>query len=196
MNIRSAVIFLASTLSSVSFACEMTDLKFLVADDAMHYEFTQSKTVAALSQPLISSGVMGLSKAQQLVWQTLRPLKSTLVISAEGLKQFNRNDELVNDMENPIATELAQVFLSLLSGDTKALDATFTQKLTCENENWHLSLEPIEDELKNILTTIALDGAARIEKISFAETRGDNTEIVLSPALEGPVENFATYVGN
>src|SRR5687767_12644287 len=141
MKSLSAAAFVAALFPVHLFACEMADLSFLAADETLHYEFTQTKTVAALSNPLVSNGVLGLSAKQELVWQTLRPLKSTLVIGADGLRQFNRNDQLVNEIANPVAAELAQVFLSLLSGNTQALETAFTRNLTCgENSSWQLHL--------------------------------------------------------
>jgi hypothetical protein len=191
-----AVLFSFTAIPLTSWACEMNELVFLAKDDTLHYEFIQTKNIAALSQPLVSNGVLGLSSRQELVWQTLKPLKSTLVIGVDGLKQFNRNDKLVNDVDNPIAAELAQVFLSMLSGNTEALDEVFTQTLTCENTNWHLSLVPKEEDLQNMLDSLTMNGAERIEKISFRETRGDYTEILVSAPLAGPVENLATFLGD
>ena len=193
---KSTVLLLAALFPFNLFACEMTDLGFLAADENLHYEFTQTKTVAALANPLVSNGVLGLSAKHELVWQTVRPLKSTLVIGANGLRQFNRNDQLVNELANPVATQMAQVFLSLLSGNTAALKTSFMQSLTCEGDNWQLNLVPATDELKNMLESLTLTGAENIEKISFREARGDQTEILLSAPLAGPVENLASYLGD
>lgn len=195
-NLFTAAFLLTTLLPLGASGCEMADLNFLAADENLHYEFTQTKTVAAVSRPLVSSGVLGLSAGQELIWQTLLPLKSTLVIGSEGVRQFNRNDQLVNDVANPAAAQLAQVFLSLLSGNTEVLDAAFTQSLTCEGDAWQLNLVPLDADLKNMLESLALSGAEHIGKISFREARGDNTEILLSAPLAGPVENFAIYLGD
>jgi hypothetical protein len=190
------VALLFAALPLAASPCEMEELVFLANDETLHYEFIQTKNIAALSQPLVSTGVLGLSAERELVWQTLKPLKSTLVIGVDGLRQFNRSDQLVNAADNPIAAELAQVFLSMLSGNAEALDQAFTQTLTCEDANWHLSLVPKDDELGNILESLTMSGAGRIEKISFRETRGDYTEILVSAPLAGPVENLATFLGD
>lgn len=196
MKYLSALLLFAAIFPLDLLACEMADLAFLAADETLHYEFTQTKTVAALANPLVSNGVLGLSAKQQLVWQTLRPLKSTLVIGADGLRQFNRNDQLVNEVANPVASELAQVFLGLLSGNTDVLETAFTQSLTCEDSNWQLNLVPADNDLKTMLESLTLNGAEHIEKISFREARGDYTEILLSAPLAGPVENLASYLGD
>jgi hypothetical protein len=191
-----ALVSCLAAISPGSSACELKADAFLAKVAMLHFEFIQTNTIAALSLPLVSSGVLGLSAQQELVWQTLLPLRSTLVIGVDGLRQFNRSDQLVDAVDNPMVAELAQVFLSMLSGNTTALDETFTQTLTCEDANWHLGLVPKDDELANMLESLSMDGAERIEKISFRETRGDATEILISAPLAGPVENLATFLGD
>jgi hypothetical protein len=196
MKHLSAALLLTGIAPLKLLACEMPELGFLTNDETLHYEFTQTKTVAVLANALVSNGILGLSANKELVWQTLRPLKSTLVIDADGLSQFNRNDQLVNDIANPIATELAQVFLSVLSGNTAALESAFTQTLTCEGSNWQLRLVPTDNDLKHMLESLTLNGAEHIDKISFRETRGDYTVIELSAPLAGPIANLASYLGD
>ncbi len=196
MKRRTVAMLFGAALPLQALGCELTDLVFLAADDAVHYEFVQSKTVAALSRPLLSSGVLGLSANQDLVWQTLKPLKSTLVIAAEGLKQFDRNDALVSELDLPVARALAQVFLGVLSGDTQTLTSAFTPALSCDGSAWELNLVPTAAEFAQLLTSITVSGAATIEKLAFREARGDYTEILLSAPLQQPLENLGIYLGD
>ena len=175
--------------------CELADLDFLQPDATMVYEFTQTKTVAALSRPLISNGVFGLN-GQQLVWQTLRPLKSTLVISSAGLKQFNRDDVLVSKLNNPQVAELAQVFLNLLSGNMTTLAAAFTQTLSCEGDQWQLELVPASEATGKLLTSISLSGAEHIEQLAFREVRGDDVVIELAAQPDNTAVDFERYLGH
>ncbi len=176
--------------------CELADLSFLVPDIKVQYEFIQSKTVAALSRPLISSGVLGFSANEELIWQTQHPFKSTLVISAKGLKQFNQNDVLVSELGNPMVVKLSQIFLSLLSGNTQKLETDFTQKITCENGSWQISLTPGSGSYETLLSLISLSGTQYIEKITFLEARGDYTEILLSAPSNNHLGNFEMYLGD
>lgn len=196
MKPNAVAMLLLTALPLPALSCELTDLVFLTADDAVHYDFTQSKTVAALSRPLLSSGVIGLSMHRELVWQTLKPLKSTLVINAEGLKQFDRNDVLVSELDLPVARALAQVFLGVLSGDTQMLETAFMQTLSCDGSAWELNLVPTDAEFAQMLTSLTVSGATTIEKLAFREARGDYTEILLSAPLQQPLDNPGIYVGN
>lgn len=196
MKFRTLAVLLAATLPLSARSCELADLAFLVADDAVHYEFAQSKTVAVLSRPLQSSGVLGLSANLDLVWQTLQPLKSTLVINAAGLQQFDRHDVLVSELDLPLAQALAQVFLSVLSGNTQAIATAFTQTLHCEGDAWELQLVPVDAGFAQVISEITVNGAATIAKLAFREARGDYTEILLSAPLQRPLENAGIYLGH
>lgn len=193
---RTVALLLAASLPLPALGCELADLAFLAADDAVHYQFMQSKTVAALSRPLLSSGVLALSANQALVWQTLKPLKSTLVINSEGLQQFDRNDVLVSEFDLPAAQALAQVLLGVLSGDTQTLEAAFTQTLSCDGDAWQLQLVPADAELAQVITGITLSGTATAEKLTFNEARGDHTEIRVSAPLQQPLAKLGIYVGD
>lgn len=196
MKLQPFAVLLVATLPLSARSCELAELAFLAADDAVHYGFVQSKTVAALSRPLRSSGVLGLSANQDLVWQTLQPLKSTLVINAAGLRQFDRHDVLVSELDLPLAQALAQVFLSVLTGNTQALTSTFTQTLRCEGEAWELHLVPADAAFAQLITDITVSGATMVEKLAFREARGDYTEILLSAPLQQALENAGIYLGN
>lgn len=196
MTRRSIAALLLAALPLSTLGCELDDLGFLAADDGVHYEFTQRKTVAALSRPLQSSGVLGLSTGQQLVWQTRVPLKSTLVIAAQGLQQFDRNDALVSELDLPVARALAQVFLDVLSGNTQTLATAFTQTLDCNGDAWELTLVPTDPAFAQLLTSITVSGAATLQRLAFRETRGDYTEIQLSAPLQQPLDSLGIYLGD
>lgn len=190
------VLFCASLVPLQAGACELADLVFLNADTDVQYAFVQNKTVAVLPRPLTSSGVLGLSSNDELVWQTRVPLQSTMVIAASGIRQFDRNDIPVNAPANQTADALAQVFLNLLSGDTDMLVSSFTPALTCENNSWRLELEPATDALARLLSGITITGSARLETIAFTEQRGDHTEISISPLSATQSIDFGRYLGD
>ena len=141
--------------------------------------FTQSKHINGLSRPLISKGLIWMSPAGQLVWQTQMPIKSTLVITESGIKFFNKQDELLPDNNYPLANKISGLFLSILGGDVKKLEASFVQNLNCEKKRWQLDLEPKNKSLSGIIKVISLSGNDDIESIGFQEQRGDRTVIEL-----------------
>lgn len=143
------------------------------------YEFNQSRTVAALSRPLRSQGVIWLSDNEQLVWQVQNPIKSTTVISADGVREYNRNDELQPVADAAIASDLSDIFLNLLSGNFSALNNAFNSTVDCSDEGWAVELFPQEQPFNELLSTLNMTGNEAIESISWQEVRGDTVEISL-----------------
>lgn len=211
------VLMLACVLPLRSFGCELAELGFLAADDAVHHEFTQTKTVAALARPLVSAGVLGISSAGELIWQTQRPLKATLVITAESLRQYDRRDELVSELAIPVVQAFARLLLSVFRGDLAALDNTFRQTLACTDVTWELTLVPTGGEFALLVRSVTLGGSlggalggtpgeettaaadtvpARLQRIAFEEVRGDRTEILLSAPIARPLDNAGLYAGD
>lgn len=183
MNKSSCVAVLLSLVCSTAHSasdCNVEDIGARLASSKPSFTFTQSKTIASLSRALNSSGVIWMSAADELVWQVQKPVRSTTVISALGVKQFNRRDELQPSIDNPVAADLSTIFLNLLSGDFAALNSTFAQTLSCDGDRWALTLKPRTQNLAELLSSLAVTGAQNLESVSYREMRGDLTEIVLS----------------
>lgn len=195
MNFRCTMLLLWGIFSEAVMACELSELNFLAADDAQHYTFTQTRTVTALRNPLTSSGTLGLTTNAELVWQTLQPLKSTLVISTAGVRQFDSADALVTSTTNPVADGMARMFLAILSGDPNAIEATFSHTLACEDGAWQLTLTPVDPAVAQFLDVVTVSGSERIEFVSFREVRGDFTEVLLSAAVSSSLDNLESYLG-
>lgn len=192
---RFAILFSLISASAYS-ACDIEDISAQLADSKPSYLFTQSKTIASLSRALNSSGVIWMSPTDELVWQVQKPVRSTTVISANGVKQFNRRDELQPSIDNPFAADLSTIFLSLLTGDFAALESSFAQSLSCDGDHWELTLEPRSGNLADLLSTLSVTGAENMESVSYRETRGDLTEIQLSVAQDDSSsgDNFRVYL--
>lgn len=191
-----ALVLLGSFTSSLAYSCELEDINYLAFQNSGYIDFVQTKKVAALSRPLISTGTIWLSSDSELVWQTLVPLKSTLLITTDGLKQYNKNDILQTEINAPVALDLATIFLNILQGDFASLQESFSVSLECEGEQWQLQLEPNNTQLNNIISSIEISGNEFLRSIDFQEQRGDVTELQLSePRLE-PAMNFEIYLEN
>lgn len=197
MQISNRLAFFFTVFSTTAYsACNVEDIGAQLADSKPSFTFTQSKTIASLSRALNSSGVIWMSPADELVWQVQKPVRSTTVISVKGVKQFNRRDELQPSIDNPVAADLSTIFLNLLSGDFAALESSFTQSLSCDGDNWELSLKPRAGNLADLLSTLSVTGAGTLTGVSYRETRGDLTEIQLSISNDESAfgDNFRVYL--
>lgn len=196
MKLFSGLVLLSTISSSFVFSCELEDIDYFSFQRSSYIDFVQTKKVAALSRPLVSTGKLWLSPNDELVWQTLVPLKSTLLISTDGLRQYNKNDVLQAEINAPVALDLANIFLNILKGDFVNLQEHFNVSLNCKGEAWQLHLKPDNTQFNNIISSIKISGSDFLQVINFQEERGDVTEIELSEPRIEPEINFEIYLEN
>ena len=177
--VKGLIIACCCLLGSIT-ACDQDKVNAILAQQSLNADFVQMKKIAALSRPLISKGQIWMSPEGQLIWQILKPLKSTMLIQDNSFKLFNKNDELQPDNRNALVKDISSLFLTLLSGDSEKLSSMFNQILKCDENSWHLELRPKEQKLSNLISLITLSGEESLTNISFQENRGDLTTIELS----------------
>ncbi|KAB2838122.1 MAG: outer membrane lipoprotein carrier protein LolA, partial [Burkholderiales bacterium] len=52
-------------------------------------EFTQTRRISGLNQPVVSSGQVVFARGRGLVWQIERPIRHAYVFSAQGLTEVD-----------------------------------------------------------------------------------------------------------
>jgi len=177
--------------------CDIRLVNEKLSNQAAYLDFVQTKTIKALSRPLVSKGQIWVGPNEELVWQLVMPIKSTMVLHQEGVRQYNKHDELQSEQNHAVIAELSKVFLALLAGDMQQLQSMFSFQFLCggkdesqkansvsdaiENSAWELILKPKVKNISELMTEIVVSGADRVDIIRFTETRGDSTQIQLTP---------------
>ncbi|TQV87857.1 LolA family protein [Aliikangiella coralliicola] len=174
--------------------CQIKQISQKIAKSELHSDFIQTKEIKALSRPLISRGKIWLSPSNKLIWQVSSPLKSTMVIGAGEMYQFDKNDLPVEIPPNAIANEISTLFFNLLSGNLESLKSHFTITKQCNEMGWSIKLSPIKNEFSKLLKTIELTGQVHIESILFEESRGDLTKIRLTALKEQAPQVLEKYL--
>ena len=184
-----STLYSSSYFSLVIADCDIESVNAKISKSNLYANFTQTKTIASLSRPLISKGQIWMSSDGQLVWQTQFPIQSTMVMSGEGVKLYNKNNQLQPASNNVMVKNISGLFLSLLSGNVEELEQKFYQQLTCAQTLWKLELRPKDESLSRMIEHLSLQGSDILEVIAFQEARGDSTTIDLFPLdSNGPVE--------
>ena len=144
-------------------------------------KFSQKKKLSGLDVVLKSSGEFAFSK-NGIVWQTLRPTKSTIKIDSEAIRFFDRADKLTREIKtsgNAKAQEISAIIRDALLGDYANIENFFELRLGGDKNSWcvRLSAKP---EAKGIpLLEISIFGNAKSAREVFLKDKsGDETEIV------------------
>jgi len=178
---------LGLTLTSLSAqAFELADLqRQLQQAPVVRGRFVQQKILRGDTMvTLTSRGVFTLAGGKGLLWFLHSPVAQELRITPGGmarrvivdgkqswqpLPQQNRNE--------------TRLFLSVLSGDTSALQKQFKLDLSGDAQDWQLRLTPASALLRQIFTDIQISGGAQVARIVLNETQGDATVVQLFEAM-------------
>jgi hypothetical protein len=145
----------------------------------VHLDFTQTRTLAALSRPLKASGSMVLARDKGVIWALKRPVALTYVMGPKGLTVVDAagGRERKTPKEAPMVAQMGQIFQSVAQGDFHALEAFFTVTGEGGPERWEVDLLP-NAQAAAFVKRIRLNGGRFIDRIRIEEAAGDRTELV------------------
>ncbi len=145
-------------------------------------DFTQSKTLQALTRPLVSRGRIVFVGGKGVLWQVLEPFPARVLVKKETLTRWNDDGapQTVNYGQNPIFGALSQVFFSVFTGRIEGLNDRFAVESSLTPARWTLTLVPRTPELGTIIAGVQVSGGAFVDQLVIAEKRGDRTIISFS----------------
>ena len=144
--------------------------------------FTQEKQVEGFRHPLRSSGRFVLAAERGVLWETLAPFPSEVVLTQTRIasRQPDGSWRVEADAtRQPGLAAINATFFALMGGDAAALSARFDGDATLLPEGrWQLALTPRPGPLAQAFTALRLDGARFVEQVTFDDRQGDRTRIV------------------
>ena len=131
--------------------------------------FQQEKQLKILHKPLISTGVFTYHQSKGVIWKTLTPVVSLLLVNQSRL--------LTNQGEQAVPATFGRVFQAMLGGDLTQLADDFSITGTDQKASWQLQLKPKDELLQKIISTIVLSGDNELRLLEIQETSGNITYI-------------------
>jgi hypothetical protein len=132
-------------------------------------DFHQQKHLKILHKPLISTGTFTYDQNKGVIWKTLTPVVSLLLVNESRL--------LTGQGEQAVPAAFGKVFKAMLGGDLAELTDGFTITGTDQKTSWQLELTPKDEMLKKIISTMALSGDTELRDLEIRETGGNITRI-------------------
>lgn len=162
----------------------------LVDVPVLRGDFVQEKTLQGFRNPLRSSGTFMLARSHGVVWTTLAPFRSTIVLTSKQLT-VRRADGSAAPLagqggSQAIATANA-LLMALLSGRVDSLSSQFTVTETLlPNKAWRLVLVPKPGALQSVFKRIQLQGDDHVRSVALEEANGDRTNIEFMALRDAP----------
>lgn len=131
--------------------------------------FQQQKHLKVLHKPLISTGSFTYHQSKGIIWKTLTPVASLLLVNESKL--------LTGQGEQAVPTAFGKVFKAMLGGDLTKLTDGFIITGTDQKTSWQLELTPKDELLMKIISTMVLSGDTELRGLEICEAGGNITHI-------------------
>jgi len=154
----------------------------------IHLDFTQTRSLAALSRPLKASGSLVLARDKGVIWSLKRPVALTYVMGPKGLMVVNGDSrERKTARDAPMVAQMGQIFQALAQGDWHVLESFFTVTGTGEPGRWEVTLLP-NAQTAAFVKRIRLNGGRFIDRVRVEEAGGDSTDLVFQhQSMDAPL---------
>ena len=146
-------------------------------------QFTQTQTLAAMKQPLVSSGALVFFRERGVIWRIDTPYKATYVITDAGIAQFDAAGRRVSAHSGAGTRGVAQVskmMRAMLGGDMSALYSQFDVEAEGSAARWRMQLTPNQPQLAQSIKGVEMDGGDYLQSLRIALANGDVTKLAFT----------------
>ncbi|WP_425605980.1 LolA family protein [Paraburkholderia sejongensis] len=143
-------------------------------------QFTQTQTLAAMKQPLVSSGNLLFYRERGVIWQIDTPYKATYVITDAGVAQLNAAGQRVGTHSAQSTRGVAQVskmMRAMLGGDLSALYSQFDVSAAGSAAQWRMHLTPNQPQLAQSIKGLEMSGGDYLQSLRITLANGDVTKL-------------------
>ena len=157
------------------------DLTTLMAELARRPQgrarFVETKTIALLDRPVVSSGELRFVAPDRLEKRTLKPRPESLVLAGDVLTlERDRRKYTLRLSEQPAALAFVDSLRGTLTGDLAALRKSYKLTLAGNEKQWTLDLLPDDQRIAAFVLRITFGGSHdRVEWIRYLQADGDSS---------------------
>ncbi|MGF6773320.1 outer membrane lipoprotein-sorting protein [Paraburkholderia sp. GAS199] len=143
-------------------------------------QFTQTQTLAAMKQPLVSTGSLLFFRERGVVWQIDTPYKATYVITDAGVSEADANGHRVTTHGAQGTRGVAQVskmMRAMLGGDLSALYSQFDVQAEGSAAQWRMQLTPNQPQIAQSIKGLQMEGGEFLQSLRITLANGDITRL-------------------
>ena len=149
----------------------------LARHPAGHARFTETKTIALLYAPVVSSGRLVFSPPDRLEKTTLQPKAESLIVEGDQVTMVRdgRKREM-NLQQIPEALGIIEGIRGTLVGNEALLRRHYDLRLVGTEQNWRLALIPRDERMARWVRQITVNGQRNVvSSIETLQTDGDSS---------------------
>jgi hypothetical protein len=160
------------------------EIRQRMADDAvLRGAFEQRKTVKGFRNPLVSRGEFVVARQRGVLWRTLEPFASSLVVTRDRVLARQADGTVARRLqadEEPALRAVCETLFAMMAADLPALAQRFQLAGELGKDGWHLMLLPRDAALGRWLQRVELEGDRFLRGVRLQEASGDQTQIRMS----------------
>lgn len=123
----------------------------------MTCNFTQTKTIAMLSETMVAKGRMSYSRPDRLRWEYTTPYKYLFIFN--GTKVYvgsSSRADVIDTNANKLFKEVGRLMMSTVTGTALSDTRSFTSDVADGGSRWQVTLVPKKKEMKKMFSQIVL----------------------------------------
>jgi outer membrane lipoprotein-sorting protein len=156
-------------------------MESLARNKSARATFVETKHIAMLSAPLVSSGELLYTAPDKLEKRTLKPKPETMAIDGDMLSIARGRQKY--ELQLQAQPELAAFIDSIrgtLAGDRSALERNYRLGLQGTADSWVLQLLPTDDRMRAVVRSIRISGVqGEVKSIEIDQADGDSSLMVI-----------------
>lgn len=163
----------------------------LARPEVLRGQFSQEKQVSGFRNPLRSQGRFVVARRHGVIWTTVKPFPSELVVTADRILSRQRDGSTrveLDARQQPALRSVNAVMFALMSGDVQALSSQFNVEATRQAQGWQLRLTPKSAMLAKAFRSLSLHGDRYVRGVEIVEANDDRTRIQFSDMSETPAK--------
>ncbi|MDR0564482.1 MAG: outer membrane lipoprotein carrier protein LolA [Azoarcus sp.] len=151
----------------------------LVISPCTQGEFQQTRKLAQIKKPLISTGRFFVAQGLGVIWENIAPIPQTMRLTKNELLQTDGHETLsrLDASKEPVIGIINSILFGVLSGDFDALTPRFAHDGKQEGSRWRLVFTPRDSNLARVIQSLTLAGGRDIDEVDIQSAAGDVTHI-------------------
>ncbi len=173
-------------ISIFSFAQSNDEIMEMLTQQAasmqcMNCRFTQQKTMAMLTEPTVSEGLMNYNSPDKMRWEYTSPYSFALLVDGEKITKItDRNEEVLDAKSGRMYQGIVSIIMSSATGQKLFDKSMFDVAITDDGEFWKAEMKPKKHNMKRMFSMLTFYFAKSnniINKVEMTEAGGDVTTI-------------------
>lgn len=145
--------------------------------------FTETRHLALLDKPLVSTGEMHFTPPDRLEMRTLTPKPEYMLLDRDRITlERDQRRMTIRLGSRPEVLAFVDSVRGLLAGNRVSMERNYLMQLQGEAARWVLTLYPKDAEIAALIQRITVSGANnQIRTIEYLQADGDRSVLAIEP---------------